>query len=143
MIPPIRNIPLLKTSAVALSFTLISTALPFPDHIDLIHIAQRFLFFLAITFPFEIRDAEADYGNARNLTSYLDNRSILLISALFFLASSVLVNFAPGKLDPTAQTISYLIPTILLPFIAYNPKKNWLYIALDSTIIFQLLFFAV
>jgi hypothetical protein len=133
-IRPLRNIPLLKTSTVAFCFTFFTVIAVGESNI--INISIRFLFYLALTLPFEVRDFKNDPEEMDSIVSFVGINNTFLLS----LALIIICGFAPlvlGLNYAELQSLSLLIAGIPLFLVYKRPDIKLPYLFLDIILLIQ------
>ena len=139
----LRQVPLLKTIWIALIWASIASFLPlYQAQLPALHydfwmekglalFLQQFLFILAITIPFDIRDIELDIDkNIKSIPILIGAKSSLYLSVLLLATASIFFD------------LNAILTILSIVFIAigYAKKQEWYYLVLlDSTIILQFL----
>ncbi len=125
----LRNVPGLKLFLIAITWTGLTLYLPLfsarihdtPD--AYIAIAQRFLFILAITIPFDIRDAQFDLPGLNTIPQLLGvNRSKLM--AVMMLMLVVLLDLMIPYKNPNDFWINLFIMGMSIMFVAFSGIKR-------------------
>lgn len=84
----LRQIPFLKASTVALVWTCILIGLPAhasTGKVPVLLLLHYFIFFYALTIPFNIRDVVEDEKEAKTLVHFLGKRTSILLSVILLL----------------------------------------------------------
>ena len=117
----IRDLPYLKIWAIALTWSVITIGLPSAISgvdSDLIRYMgiERFLFFVLITIPFDIRDKKEDHElGIRTLATSLSRRQLNKIGIILLLLHSILIWIFPFELKYTlAMQLAVLVAFIYL-----------------------------
>ncbi len=113
----LRAIPALKVPIVGLVWAVVTVIMPataadvhFSDRIVLLLFFQRFLFVMALTIAFDIRDSAIDPPDLRTVPQLFGDRSARWI-AIGMIVISALVSIAFSLLDPDHEYI-HLFPLI-------------------------------
>jgi len=144
----LRDVGALKIFLIALTYALVSVVLvtaeidhPLDNGIWLMFI-EKFIFILAITLPFDLRDLEIDQlGSARTIPMIIGYRKTIFLSlGLLWIAKGVV--WANPQYDfttATTLTLCYFITAGLVGMV--NRKRSDLYYSfgLDGTMIIQML----
>jgi hypothetical protein len=94
----LRDLPYLKVFLIAVCWTGVTAFLPLlyeqvPSWLSLPVLGERFIFILAITIPFDVRDLTYDSRNKRTLPQVLGIRSALGLAIVFGIVATVLVSY--------------------------------------------------
>lgn len=125
----LRNVPALKLFLIGITWTGLTLYLPLfsaqihhtPD--AYIAVAQRFLFILAITIPFDIRDAQFDLPGLNTIPQLLGvNRSKLI--AVMMLIVVVLFDFLIPYKNPNYFWINLVMMGMSMILIAFSGIKR-------------------
>lgn len=128
----LRNIPFIKLFLIAFSWIILCIILPFSTTktpINWSFTAQLFLFFIAITIPFDIRDV--NYDTQPTIPKVVGWKKAKLFSLLLILISTM-INFY--TLHFHFLYLTYLITFIILFFVSKNNKELYYSGVLDGTI---------
>lgn len=140
----LKDIPGLKIVLIALTWTLVTVALPALDSGLPLHdrripwlLAQRFLFILAITLPFDIRDIERDRrANITTIPTLLGRRHsrwLALALMLAFTLLSALHHDLGTDLGLSMLTLSGIVFACL--WFSHKLQPEWYYVGLlDGTL---------
>ncbi|MBK7816761.1 MAG: UbiA family prenyltransferase [Sphingobacteriaceae bacterium] len=145
----LREIPYLKIFIISFTWSATTVLLPLiqtgqafdTQHVSLILI-ERFVFVLAITIPFDIRDMEADRAaNTKTIPLLLGEKRSMIISyscILIFLAISLFhYNILNQGFIAMAMVISALSTFVFLKWDTAKRYSLYHYAVLDGTIILQ------
>jgi len=143
----LRDFPLIKVFLLASSWSLLTTTVPLlnigytdPASASLIFL-ERFLFVIAITIPFDIRDMEVDAGTGLRTLPHLlgvPRSKILAILLLFFSAIIGIILFAQGVYPADMQPLYsiFIVITSLLIWGSRTGRSDYYYSGLlDGTMI--------
>ena len=144
----LRDIHFIKIFIIAFVWAIVTVWIPviLETHLKLEHkllfCGEKFVFILAITFPFDLRDRAIDQSTGlKTISGLLGQRSVLLLSLLLLLLASGIscCLYYLQLIDLyslIATLIAYLITGLLIKWII--PKQNDLYFAgvLDATMAF-------
>jgi hypothetical protein len=131
----LRQVPALKLILIAFSWVGITLYFPLleADHVDLsnqwLYLAQRFLFIIAITIPFDIRDAQFDLPELATLPQVLGvnrARNVAVMSMVVFILLSVMLKGMQSSIFH-ADLVLMLITTGLILYC--TQKRNRFYTA--------------
>lgn len=151
----LREIPYLKIVVIAAIWSASTILLPVVQsakvfnqtHVSLI-LAERFLFILAITIPFDIRDLEADQQQKlKTIPMLLGEKKSLLLSCILLLIFLLIVTFhyAPEK-EWTIMISMYLSGITSCLFLTMNYFRRmplYHYGILDGTLLLQGIFIVI
>lgn len=134
----LRNLPYVKIIIISLVWSLVSTALPFINHsVDYLNsnfiylLIEQFIFIIAITLPFDIRDLKYDIAtDVKTVPSKIGiNKTILL--SLLLLCILVFLKYQQYGLNQisTQQFVSTCIATAIsgLIILFSSPKRPELF----------------
>lgn len=128
----LRNVPGLKLFLISITWTGLTLYLPLfsaelhdAQHVY-IPITQRFLFILAITIPFDVRDAQFDLPGLNTLPQKLgvDNSKIVAVLALLMVV--ILDTLMPYK-DPNYLRVNFFMLGLSVVMIAFSGTKRGRY----------------
>lgn len=89
----IRKIPYFKIFFIAFTWSFISSLIMFAqDFISILLFIQSFIFFIAITIPFDLRDREIDREHKLKTLAHLHNESQLINSSKVLLVINLLIS---------------------------------------------------
>jgi 4-hydroxybenzoate polyprenyltransferase len=146
----LRDIGLLKTLFVAVVWSVTTVVIPInevdlQDYTLLFLLLRRFLFVLALTICFEIKDLEADNNAAIKTlpvyigvpgTKLLAQLVLLLLMAVNFIQYAV---FHTPLYDMASVNLSLLVSIIAIQPIHEDTSPLWYYVVLDGMMVFQFL----
>lgn len=144
----LRNIGLLKTAFVAIVWSVTTVIIPLSeidlqDNALLFLLLRRFLFVLALTICFEIKDMEADNRAAiKTLPMYLGVSGTKLLAQLLLLVLMG-VNFIQYAIfdiplyDMASVNLSRLVSIIAIQPIHEETSAYWYYVVLDGMMLLQ------
>ena len=127
----LRQVPALKLILIAFSWVGITLFFPLQEagHLDVstqwFYFAQRFLFIIAITIPFDIRDAQFDLPELATLPQVLGvskAKIVAVMSMLVFILLSAFLNGLQSNLFYTDLTLM-LITTGLVLYCTQNRNR--------------------
>ena len=125
----LRNVPGLKLFLISITWTGITLYLPLFSaqihfsHFEYIAIAQRFLFVLAITIPFDIRDAQFDLPGLNTIPQVLGVNRSKIIAALALVIVMLLDTLIPYK-GSNFFSINLLIMVLSIIMISFSGTKR-------------------
>ncbi|NQX96405.1 MAG: UbiA family prenyltransferase [Flavobacteriales bacterium] len=145
--PSLRDIPYLKIIVIAITWSIAIVWLPFIDskfiyqNINstsfVLALFQVFLFVIAITLPFDVRDIKFDKLNhLKTIPQLIGSKSTIIFSELFLICSIVLLyNLLPARNYFYALFISHLITMTIIAFT--NEKRKEVFFAglVEGTVI--------
>jgi 4-hydroxybenzoate polyprenyltransferase len=145
----LREIPALKVfligivwSAATILLPVIQTGANYPSRHIFLMLAERFMFILAITIPFDIRDIAADtQGGLKTLPIILgEQRAVQLANlflSLFLLICILHYSVTEFSYLLTAFTISAFSTFLFINFKVYRQNRYYYYGILDGTMFLQ------
>jgi 4-hydroxybenzoate polyprenyltransferase len=145
----LREIPFLKIFLIAIVWSASTILLPIVqsgNSFDKAHVAamltERFLFILAITIPFDIRDLEADLdAGLKTIPMILNEKRAIILSYLlllcFFLLSEIHYQLRNEWYISGAIALSALSTYVFLKFPYFRNKAYYHYGILDGTMLLQ------
>ncbi len=144
-----RELPFVKVFAVGFVWTWACVFIPLKDQHDFLEgndilmILEKFLFIVAITIPFDIRDRALDkLQNIKTIPSFLGIKKSKLLSinlvaaATFFAAINYLLHFYSITLF-TGLVISYLVTVLIISRISERSHDYHYSVLLDGMILLQ------
>ncbi len=142
----LRNVPTLKIFVIAFTWAATATLLPHLNGLNktidasliLLFIAD-FLFVLAITIPFDIRDIDLDDKMKMTLPQVLGVRTSLVLACVLLLPQLFIIHNLTGRFS-----VGLLIPTLIaLALVGFSTKKKddlYFSFLIDGLLILQPLF---
>ncbi|WP_223265841.1 UbiA family prenyltransferase [Vicingus serpentipes] len=136
----LRNYPYIKIIIIAIVWSFVTTALPFLNHSNdmfdynqnfILLITEQFLFILAITLPFDIRDLRYDLAaNVKTIPAKIGVKKTIVLSELLLVVFMILkyyqLNLNHISYEQfTATSIALFITGILIAF--SSPKRPELF----------------
>jgi 4-hydroxybenzoate polyprenyltransferase len=150
----LRNYPYIKIIIIAIVWSFVTTALPFLNHSNdmfdynqnfILLITEQFLFILAITLPFDIRDLRYDLAaNVKTIPAKIGVKKTIVLAELLLVVFMILkyyqLNLNHISYEQfTATSIAFLITGILIAF--SSPKRPELFFSglIEGTMILMYL----
>lgn len=128
----LRNVPGLKLFLISITWTGLTLFLPLfsaqmqdTEHLYVV-LAQRFLFVLAITIPFDIRDAQFDLPGLNTLPQKLGVSNSKIIAVLALLLVGVLDTLIPYK-EPRYFWINLFMMGLSVMMVSFSGLKKGRY----------------
>lgn len=149
--PTLRDLPYLKIFIIGLVWSIAIVCLPLIDSnfatgLDVnlfIPLLQNFLFVIAITLPFDIRDVKFDKSNnLKTIPQLIGFKQTTILSVLLLILSIILLNILPlGYYHYVALIIGHIITIAIITFT--NEKRKELFFAglIEGTVL--ILYFSV
>lgn len=131
----IRQVPHLKIHLIGLSWSTLVVLFPLTNHsidIDLWFVfavfVAHYLYVLAVTIPFDIRDLKFDAPNQKTIPQVIGVRNSQIVS-LFSLVGSALILIFTGAVDFTNSVFYFAIFAQMILVIFMNERRSDLYCA--------------
>ncbi len=150
----LRDIPALKIFLIALVWTIATVALPLvheegiltlSENETLLLIAERFMFVVAITLPFDIRDLPYDEPEKKTLPQMLSDTGGKMLALLFLAGSAVLRFFHAGLYgcdmcnNHWIYGLLYLLIGSMIALARKNRKETYFSFWMEATSLFYTL----
>lgn len=133
----IRDLPFVKIFIISLVWSLVMVAIPVVDAVgvnkliesqSLMLLSEQFLFILAITLPFDIRDLRYDMeSNIRTIPTYLGIKKTIVLShiiLLFFLILKAVQHFVLHQLSFEQFLVTAITGGIVMLIIAFTKRRR-------------------
>jgi len=142
----IRDLPLMKTFVVSLTWSWVSVIIPsayynIPVETFLGPFLLRFMFMMAVTIPFDIRDMVTDRNESvRTLAHRLGEKGSSILSLLFAILTALTAFYVFGNVHFIG--LAYTVSVIIFLIFVYSKEKisiSIYYALLDSCLIIQAL----
>jgi hypothetical protein len=150
--PPLRDIPFLKIHWVALTWTATSSLFPILESTNYTNLAYAqyyllaavYMYFVAITIPFDIRDLPYDLPKQKTIPQILGVKSAVVLSIILLIAAFIFLSLHNKQLLKSTFFYGAFIYQLILLIFSFRKQKELYYSAgIDGGIIlFALCFFA-
>lgn len=149
--PSLRDLPYTKIFIIGLVWSLIIVWLPMADASSFLHFSQKiglallqnFLFIIAITLPFDVRDLDFDEKtNLKTIPRLIGVRNSILLAELCLICSiTILYYLFPNSAHFVGLLIGHFITMILILFTAQKRTELFFAGLVEGTIL--ILYFSV
>lgn len=138
----LRSIPYLKIFIIAAVWSIITAIFPLADstvstYDQVLFFIVRFLFLLAITIPFDIRDIETDKAKGlRTIPMLTGQEGAYVLSTILIVASALILGFTSIQAAQLlASWITFAITAVFISVKIFRSHKQYHYLLLDGTML--------